>query len=74
MICAQDAPDHTTIARSGRPTIRQWLVVCAVLELAGEAGLGRWVIAVDGTRIAANASCGEPAPVLAAGAGERGDG
>jgi transposase len=58
VICAQDAPDHTTIARF-RQTNDQAIAALfvRVLELAGEAGLGRvGVIAVDGTRIAANAS------------------
>ena len=58
VICAQDAPDHTTIARfrqANDEAVAELFV--RVLELAGEAGLGRvGVIAVDGTRIAANAS------------------
>lgn len=60
VICAQDAPDHTTIARfrQGNDQAVAELFV-RVLELAGEAGLGRvGVIAVDGTKIAANASWG----------------
>jgi transposase len=58
VICAQDAPDHTTIARfrqANDQAVAELFV--RVLELAGEAGLGRvGVVAVDGTRIAANAS------------------
>src|SRR6266545_4603721 len=58
VICAQDAPDHTTIARfradheaAFTDLFEQVLIVCA------KAGLGRvGVIAVDGTKIAANAS------------------
>jgi transposase len=60
VLCAQDAPDHTTIARFRQvndAAIADMFV--QVLELAGEAGLGRvGVVAVDGTRIAANASWG----------------
>ena len=60
VICAQDVPDHSTIARfrkENREALAALLV--QVLELAGEAGLGRvGVVAVDGTRIAANASYG----------------
>ena len=58
VICAQDAPDHTTIARfraeheaAFTQLFTQVLIVCAT------AGLGRvGSIAVDGTKIAANAS------------------
>jgi transposase len=58
VICAQDAPDHTTIARfraeheeAFKALFEQALIVCA------KAGLGRvGSIAVDGTKIAANAS------------------
>jgi transposase len=60
VICAQDAPDHTVIARfrQAHPAAIAKLFV-QVLELAGEAGLGRvGTIAIDGTRIAANASPG----------------
>jgi transposase len=60
VICAQDVPDHSTIARF-RQVNREALAALfvQVLELAGEAGLGRvGVVAVDGTRIAANASYG----------------
>jgi transposase len=60
VICAQDAPDHTTIARFRQANDQAAAeLFVRVLELAGEAGLGRvGVIAVDGTRIAANASWG----------------
>jgi hypothetical protein len=58
VICAQDVPDHTTIARfraeheaAFKALFEQVLIVCA------RAGLGRvGSIAVDGTKIAANAS------------------
>jgi transposase len=58
VICAQDAPDHTTIARFRQANDQAIAALFVrVLELAGEAGLGRvGVVAVDGTRIAANAS------------------
>ena len=60
VICAEDVPDHSTIARFRQANGRQWRsLFVQVLELAGEAGLGRvGVIAIDGTRIAANASYG----------------
>jgi transposase len=58
VICAQDVPDHSTIARfraeheeAFTHLFTQVLIVCA------KAGLGRvGTIAVDGTKIAANAS------------------
>lgn len=58
VVCAQDIPDHTTIARfraeheaAFTELFEQVLIVCA------RAGLGRvGSIAVDGTKIAANAS------------------
>lgn len=60
VLCAQDVPDHTTIARfrqSSDAAIAELFV--QVLEMAGEAGMGRvGMVAVDGTRIAANASWG----------------
>jgi transposase len=58
VICAQDSPDHSTIARFRQDnTDAVESLFVQVLELAGEAGLGRvGVIAIDGTRIAANAS------------------
>jgi transposase len=58
VLCAQDPPDHTTIARfrqANDAAIAELFV--QVLEMAGEAGMGRvGVVAVDGTRVAANAS------------------
>jgi transposase len=58
VICAQDVPDHSTVARfrseheqAFKVLFEQVLIVCA------RAGLGRvGSIAVDGTKIAANAS------------------
>lgn len=60
VICAQDPPDHSTIARFRQDnTEAVESLFVQVLELAGQAGLGRvGVIAIDGTRIAANASHG----------------
>lgn len=58
VICAQDVPDHTTIARfrQAHDTAFAELFV-QVLALAARAGLGRFgTIAIDGTKIAANAS------------------
>jgi len=61
VICAQDPPDHATIARFRR----HWFadgeamgaVFTQVLQIAARAGLGRLgLVAVDGTKIAANAS------------------
>jgi transposase len=61
VICAQDPPDHATIARFRR----HWFadgeamggVFAQVLQIAARAGLGRLgLVAVDGTKIAANAS------------------
>jgi transposase len=58
VICAQDAPDHTQIARFRRQHLdlfadlfTQVLIVCARL---GYVRLG--IVAIDGTKIAANAS------------------
>jgi transposase len=61
VICAQDVPDHATIARFRRehfadPQAMEGLFA-QVLALAAAAGLGRLgLIAVDGTKIAAAAS------------------
>lgn len=60
VICAEDVPDHTTIARfraehedAFAELFSQVLVMCAA------AGMGRvGVVAIDGTKIAANASMG----------------
>ncbi len=56
--CAGDVPDHTTIARF-RQRHEQALVevFTDVLELCARAGLGKLgTVAIDGTKIAANAS------------------
>lgn len=60
VICAQDVPDHTTIARfravheeAFADLFTQVLVMCA------RAGMGRvGVVSIDGTKVAANASRG----------------
>jgi transposase len=61
VICAQDAPDHATIARFRRCWFADEAAIAGlfgqVLAVAARAGLGRLgVIAVDGTKIAASAS------------------
>ena len=61
VICAQDVPDHATIARFRREYFADAAVMGdlfgQVLVLAAAAGLGKLgLIAVDGTKIAANAS------------------
>ena len=61
MICAQDAPDHATIARFRRQPFADAGAIAdlfaQVLAVAATAGLGRLgLVAVDGTKIAANAS------------------
>ena len=61
VVCAQDGPDHATIARFRREHFADPGAVeelfGQVLVLAARAGLGRLgVIAVDGTKIAASAS------------------
>lgn len=58
VICAQDGPDHSTIARFRRDHEAAFTALFEqVLILCAKAGLGRvGVIAVDGTKIAANAS------------------
>lgn len=57
VICAEDAPDHSTIARFRKENREAFAALFVqVLELAAEAGLGRvGKVALDGTRIAANA-------------------
>lgn len=58
VLCAQDAPDHATIARF-RAEARDAFtdLFSQVLMIAAEAGLGRFgTVAIDGTKIAANAS------------------
>ena len=58
VICAQDVPDHATIARFRQRNDAGFKVLFVeVLTLAARAGLGRFgTIAIDGTKIAANAS------------------
>ena len=58
VICAQDVPDHTTIARfRQRHEAGVSQLFTQVLLLCAEAGLGRvGVVAIDGTKIAADAS------------------
>jgi len=61
VICAQDVPDHATIARFRRQHFADGAAVESlfgqVLALAAAAGLGRLgLIAVDGTKVAASAS------------------
>jgi transposase len=58
VICAQDPPDHSTLARF-RQQHREAVgrLFTEVLRLCARAGLGRvGTVAVDGTKIAANAS------------------
>jgi transposase len=58
VLCAQDGPDHATIARF-RAEARDGFIdlFSQVLMIAAEAGLGRFgTVAIDGTKIAANAS------------------
>jgi transposase len=58
VLCAQDGPDHATIARF-RAEARDVFtdLFSQVLMIAAEAGLGRFgTVAIDGTKIAANAS------------------
>ncbi len=58
VLCAQDGPDHATIARF-RAQARDAFIdlFSQVLMIAAEAGLGRFgTVAIDGTKIAANAS------------------
>jgi transposase len=58
VLCAQDGPDHATIARF-RADARDAFtnLFSQVLMVAAEAGLGRFgTVAIDGTKIAANAS------------------
>jgi transposase len=58
VICGQDTPDHTTIARFRRARVDLFERVFAqVLALCARAGMGRLgTVAIDGTKIAANAS------------------
>jgi transposase len=56
--CAQDAPDHSTLARFRSEHEAAFVDLFAqVLTLAARAGLGQFgTIAIDGTKIAGNAS------------------
>jgi len=58
VVCAQDVPDHTTIARFRKAHVDHFEEVFAqVLALCARAGMGRLAtVAIDGTKIAANAS------------------
>jgi len=61
VICAQDGPDHATLARFRRRYFADELAMSElfgqVLAIAAKAGLGRLgLVAVDGTKIAASAS------------------
>jgi hypothetical protein len=61
VICAQDVPDHATVARFRRQHFADPQAIeelfSGVLVLAARAGLGKLgFIALDGTKIAANAS------------------
>jgi transposase len=58
VICAADVPDHSVIARFRQAHQRAFAeLFVQVLRLAARAGLGRFgTIAIDGTKIAANAS------------------
>src|SRR2546428_185000 len=58
VICAQDVPDHSTIARFRQAHVEAFDDVFAqVLRLCARAGMGRLsTVAIDGTKIAANAS------------------
>jgi transposase len=60
VLCAQDAPDHTTIARfRARHEAAFAGVFAQVLRLCAAAGMVKvGVVAIDGTKIAANASRG----------------
>src|ERR687897_1893180 len=60
VLCAQDAPDHTTIARFRAAHEDAFAELFAqVLVLCAQAGMGKvGSIAIDGTKIAANASLG----------------
>jgi transposase len=61
VICAQDAPDHSTLARFRRQRFADGQAMdelfAQVLAIAAGAGLGRLgLVAVDGTKMAASAS------------------
>jgi len=58
VLCAQDGPDHTTIARFRVEAQEAFTdLFSQVLMIAARAGLGRFgTVAIDGTKIRANAS------------------
>jgi transposase len=58
IICAQDPPDHSTIARFRKVTAAAFVDLFAeVLLLCAREGMGRFgKVAIDGTKVAANAS------------------
>ncbi|WP_230990417.1 transposase [Rhodococcus oxybenzonivorans] len=58
VLCAQDVPDHCTIARFRAECQDAFTgLFTQVLMIAGHAGLGHFgTVAIDGTKIAANAS------------------
>ncbi len=58
VLCAQDVPDHTTIARFRTEHQEVFAQLFAqVLQIAAAAGLARFgTVAIDGTKIPANAS------------------
>ena len=58
VLCAQDVPDHCTIARFRAECADAFMgLFTQVLMIAGRAGLGQFgTVAIDGTKIAANAS------------------
>jgi transposase len=58
VLCAQDGPDHATIARFRAQARDRFIdLFSQVLMIAAQASLGRFgTVAIDGTKIAANAS------------------
>lgn len=58
IICAQDPPDHTTISRFRKVTAKAFVDLFAqVLLLCAREGMGQFgKVAIDGTKIVANAS------------------
>lgn len=58
VLCAQDPPDHTTIARFRADQQNAFAALFTqVLQVAATAGLARFgTVAIDGTKIPANAS------------------
>src|SRR3954452_18288785 len=58
VLCAQDGPDHATIARFRADAAEAFTdLFVQMLMIAARAGLGRFgTVAIDGTKIAANAS------------------